>query len=163
MSNTSEQVGNRSRELFRQGYCCAESVLLAVAENCGIKSGIIPAIATGLCGGVGRSGRMCGAVSGGVLGLNLVFGRSNPKESPDQNHRVVGAFLKDFEQKFGAIDCEPLIGCRLDTPEGHRMFVENKLREQKCEGYVQAAGRMVCDLIAKQTGSEGNCGCGCKK
>jgi len=154
MSATSEQVGNRGRELFRQGFCCAESVLQAVAENCGIKSGIIPAIATGFCGGLGRTGRICGAVTGGVLGLNLVFGRSSHTESPDQNARVVQAFLKECELQFGALDCERLIGCRLDTPEGHQFFVDNKIRQQKCEGFVESAGRVACELIEKQTEQE---------
>jgi len=40
-------VANRSRQLFESGYYCAESVLLAVAESQGIKSDLIPKIATG--------------------------------------------------------------------------------------------------------------------
>jgi C_GCAxxG_C_C family probable redox protein len=162
MSNTSEQVGTRARELFRQHYCCAESVLLAVAENCGITSGLIPAIATGLCGGVGRTCRLCGAVSGGVLGLNLVFGRSTPLDKPDAAHRAVQALLKEFEGQFGNLDCEKLLGCRLDTPEGQGAFFQ-KLRAEKCEPYVEAAARIASEIIVKQTGASGSaCACGCK-
>jgi hypothetical protein len=67
---TADVVACRSGALFQQGFCCAESVLLSVAESRGIHSELIPKIATGLCGGIGRSGGLCGAVSGGVLGLN---------------------------------------------------------------------------------------------
>ncbi len=90
---TTAQIAERSEALFRQGFCCAESVLQAVAESRGIQSELIPRIATGLCGGIGRSGGICGAVSGGVLGINVVAGRSQPSQSPDANHRMVRALL----------------------------------------------------------------------
>jgi C_GCAxxG_C_C family probable redox protein len=161
MSNTPEQVGQRARALFGQHYCCAESVLLAIAEHRGIKSDLIPAIATGLCGGIGRTCRLCGAVSGAVLGLNIVFGRSTPAVKPDSNHRAVQALLKEFETRFGNLDCEKLLGCRLDTPEGQGAFFQ-KLRAEKCELYVEAAARIASEIIAQQSPPEGGCACGCK-
>ena len=82
---TSSQVAERSESLFQQGFCCAESVLQAIAESQGIKSDLIPKIATGLCGGIARTGGICGAVSGGVLGINLVPGRSQASQSPEAN------------------------------------------------------------------------------
>jgi C_GCAxxG_C_C family probable redox protein len=160
MSNTAEQVGTRAREFFRQHYCCAESVLMAIAESRGIKSEIIPSIATGLCGGIGRTCRLCGAVSGGVLGLNLVFGRSTPAEKPDRAHRAVQAFLKEFESQFGNLDCEKLLGCRLDTLEGQKAFFAG-LRAEKCEKFVEASARIAGEVIQQQSGATG-CGCGCQ-
>ena len=65
MNMTPEEVADRSEELFRSGLCCAESVLQAVAEGLGIRSELIPKIATGLCGGISRTGNICGAVSAG--------------------------------------------------------------------------------------------------
>jgi hypothetical protein len=44
----SQQAPQRSRELFRSGFFCAESVRLAIAESQGIQSDLIPRIATGL-------------------------------------------------------------------------------------------------------------------
>jgi C_GCAxxG_C_C family probable redox protein len=146
-ATTTIQVAQRSEELFRQGFCCAESVLLAIAESRGLKSELIPKIATGLCGGVGRSGGLCGAVSGGVLALNMVAGRSHPSQSPEANHRLVRALLSQFEAKFGTTTCERLIGCRLDTPEGHQHFKDNQLREKTCQGLVKEAAGMVSALL----------------
>ena len=148
MSTT--QVAQRGEELFQQGFCCAESVLQALAESREIRSELIPKIATGLCGGVGRTGGLCGAVSGGVLGINLVAGRSQASQSPEANHRLVRAFLGQFEAKFGTTLCERLIGCRLDTPEGHQFFKENKLRETKCQVFTREAARMASDVLEKK-------------
>jgi len=152
------QVDQRSAELFQQGFCCAESVLQAIAESRGIKSELIPRIATGLCGGIARTGGICGAVSGGVLAINMLAGRNSADQSSDGNVRMVRAFLGEFEAKFGTTNCERLIGCRLDTPEGQRFFKENKLREKKCEMFTKEAAGMAGGILeqeAKNHGVEG--------
>jgi len=150
MTVTTIQVAQRSEELFRQGFCCAESVLQAIAESQGIQSELIPKIATGLCGGIARTGGVCGAVSGGVLGLNLLAGRTQASQSPEAAHRIVRAFLGQFEARFGTTNCERLIGCRLDTPEGQRFFKENKLRETKCQVFTREAAGMVSAILEQE-------------
>ncbi len=147
MNTTPDQAAQRSGELFNQGLCCSESVLQAVAESRGIQSELIPKIATGLCGGISRSGNICGAVSGGVLAIGLCFGRSQPGQSPEENVRRVRAFLAECEQRFGSTNCEKLIGCRLDTPEGQQFFKEHNLRE-KCAGFTREAARMASEALA---------------
>jgi len=146
MNNTPDQVSQRSGELFQQGFCCAESVLQAVAESRGIRSDLIPRIATGLCGGVARTGGICGAVSGGVLAISLITGRRTASEPREENERLVRAFLSEFAAKFGSTNCEQLIGCRLDTPEGWQFFKENKLRE-KCAIFTREAARIASRLL----------------
>lgn len=147
MNPTPDEVAQRSGELFTQGLCCSESVLQAVAESRGIQSELIPKIATGLCGGIARSGNICGAVSGGVLAIGLCFGRSQPGQSPEETIRRVRAFLAKCEQCFGSANCERLIGCRLDTPEGQQFFKEHKLRE-KCAGFTRGAAQMAVEALA---------------
>lgn len=147
MNPAPDQVAQRSGELFNQGLCCSESVLQAVAESRGIQSELIPKIATGLCGGISRSGNICGAVSGGVLAIGLCFGRSQPGQSPDETVRRVRAFLAKCEQRFGSTNCERLVGCRLDTPEGQQFFKEHNLRE-KCAGFTSEAARMAGEALA---------------
>jgi C_GCAxxG_C_C family probable redox protein len=147
MNTKSDQVAQRSEELFTSGLFCAESVLLAVAESRGIKSDLIPKIATGLCSGLSRTGGICGAVSGGVLAINLVSGRTEASQSVENNYRQVRAFLNEFEAKFGSTNCERLLGCRLDTPAGQQFFKENKLRE-KCQTFTREAARMANKALA---------------
>ena len=150
MAMTTIQVAQRSEELFQQGFCCAESVLQAIAESRGIKSELIPKIATGLCGGIAKTGGICGAVSGGVLGINLLAGRDSAAQSPEDNVRLVRTFLSEFEGKFGTTNCERLIGCRLDTSEGQRFFKDNKLRESKCRMFTKEAAGMVGAILERE-------------
>jgi len=147
MNTTPDQIAQRSEELFRSGLCCSESVLQAVAESRGIQSELIPKIATGLCGGISQSGNICGAVSGGVLAIGLCLGRSQPGQSPEETGHRVRAFLAKCEQRFGSTNCEKLIGCRLDTPEGQKFFKEHNLRE-KCAGFTKEAAQLASEILA---------------
>ena len=57
-----ERAVRRSLELFHGGFCCSESVLLALTERLGLQSELVPRIATGFCGGMAHAGSVCGAV-----------------------------------------------------------------------------------------------------
>jgi C_GCAxxG_C_C family probable redox protein len=141
-----KEVGARARELFESDYCCAESVLLAIAEDLGLASDLIPKIATGFCGGVARTCGMCGAVSGAIMGIGLVTGRCSPRQSQEPNYQVVREFLESFKRQFGSINCRELAGCDLGTPEGQQYFKDNKVIEL-CAGYVEAAARMAAGML----------------
>src|SRR5512136_2619153 len=119
----SEQAPQRSRELFQSGFFCAESVLLAIAESQDIRSDLIPRIATGFCSGISRTGGMCGAVSGGLMGIGLVAGRNSPAESLDPAYTLAQRFISAFEEQYGSVNCRQLTGCDLATESGQRYFV----------------------------------------
>ena len=145
----SEQASQRSLELFKSGYFCAESVLLAIAENQGIHSDLIPKIATGFCSGISRTGSMCGAVSGAIMGISLVAGRSSPSESNEICYALTQKLISQFEKEYGSVNCRQLIGCDLATEGGQRHFMENNLMEH-CLQYAADATRMAISLIADQ-------------
>jgi len=142
----SEQASQRSLDLFRSGFFCAESVLLAIAENQGIQSDLIPKIATGFCSGISRTGSLCGAVSGAIMGINLVAGRSLPSESIESSYTLSQKLICNFEKQFGSVNCRQLIGCDLATESGQRTFLENHLME-RCYQYAEGATRMAISLI----------------
>jgi C_GCAxxG_C_C family probable redox protein len=134
----SEHAPQRSWELFQSGLFCAESVLLAIAESQGIHSDLIPRIATGFCSGVSRTGGMCGAVSGAIMGIDLVAGRNSPAGSLEANYALTQKLISRFERQYGSINCCQLIGCDLATEAGQQYFMENHLMES-CLQYAEAA------------------------
>ena len=139
-------AGKRARAHFESGYKCAESVLLAIAEEQGIENEFIPAIASGFCSGMGRTGGLCGAVAGGVMALGLKYGRSNNEQSSDEIYAIEKIFLKNFSEKYGATSCEDLIHCDFNTPDGQAYFNDNKLY-LKCHQMVEDATNMALELI----------------
>jgi dihydrofolate reductase len=149
MNTKSDQAAQRSEQLFERGLFCAESVLQAVAESRDIKSDLIPKVATGLCSGLSRTGGICGAVSGGVLAINLACGRTDASQPVENNYQRVRAFLSAFESRFGSTNCEKLIGCRLDSPEGQQYFKANNLVE-KCRMLTREAAWMASETLARE-------------
>ena len=147
-----EQASQRSLELFRSGFFCAESVLLAIAESQGIQSDLIPRIATGFCSGISRTGGLCGAVSGAIMGINLVAGRNSPAGSLELSYTLTQKLIGRFERQHGSVNCRQLIGCDLITEAGQRYFIENHLMES-CLQYAEGATSMAVSLIAEYPSS----------
>lgn len=144
-----EQADKRTRELFRSGWYCAESVLISIAESRHIQSDFIPRIATGFCSGMARTGGQCGAVSGAIMAINLFKGRQSPTESVDGSYALVRELMKQFAEQFGSTNCRMLLGCDLDTPEGQQTFRANQLIE-RCYDYAEGATRMAMSLLEEQ-------------
>lgn len=140
------KVDERARRLFDDGFYCAESVLKAVAEAYGIDSEIVPKIATGFCGGQSGTCGQCGAVSGAIMSLGMLTGRSSPDEDVDRTYEAVRAFLDDFEKRFDTTNCRDLIGCDLSTQEGRDEFDSRGLSE-RCKDYTEEAARIIVRLL----------------
>jgi len=147
----SEQAPQRSRELFGSGFFCAESVLQAIAESQGIQSELIPRIATGFCSGIARTGGMCGAVSGAIMGIGLAAGRNSPAESVEASYALTQKLISRFEEQHSSANCRQLIGCDLATEAGQRYFMENHLME-RCLQYAEDATRIAISLMAESHG-----------
>ena len=141
-----DSTAKRSATLFDSGYCCAESVLKAVADEMNIKSNLIPAIASGFCGGISRTRGMCGAVSGAIMAINLKMGRQSPDQSQEENYLAVQKLVAAFQEEFGSLSCYDLIECDLATPEGQEAFEKNNLHKH-CTTFVQKATELALNLI----------------
>ena len=118
---------------------------MAVAESQGIESDLLPKIATGFCSGLARTGGLCGALTGGIMGLNLLTGRDDPEASSEENYALVSELIDQFVEKFGAINCRELTGVDLGTGEGQAAFKE-KNQLVNCLNYAEGTTRMVLSL-----------------
>lgn len=117
-----------------------------MAESKEIESDLIPKIATGFCSGISRTCGLCGAISGGIMALGLVYGRNEPNESIDPCYLAVQKFMETFKAKFGSTNCQQLIGCDLGSEGGQDTFISNNLVE-KCWEYTEGATQMVISII----------------
>ena len=80
------QVKERARKNFSRGFNCAECVLEAVLES--IPTGLPKEtlkLATGFGGGVGLFGDTCGAVTGAVMAVGAMHGRSELPGGEDRS------------------------------------------------------------------------------
>jgi C_GCAxxG_C_C family probable redox protein len=140
------EVEKRAKELFDSGFYCAESVLQAAAEHAAIHSPLIPKISTGFCGGISRSKGMCGAVTGGVMALGMIFGRTSADMPPDDTYLKVRELLTTFETQFGSSNCLDLTGCDFNEAMERQRWKESGMAS-KCKDFTGAAARMVTEII----------------
>lgn len=124
-------------------------MLQAAAEHYGIDSPLIPKIATGFCGGVSRTKGMCGAVSGAVMAIGLIFGRMKPQMASDPAYKNVQTFLSNFKKQFGSINCFELTGCDLSSEKDRERFRAEDIID-KCRKYTGTAARMVKEITEER-------------
>lgn len=81
---------------FTGGYYCAESVLLALAETNGQHTNGLSRIVSGMCGGVSRTGGMCGALLGGIAAFGLLFGRDHGSDDKEMVYTLTYHLSNQF-------------------------------------------------------------------
>jgi len=86
---------------------CSQAVLGALQTELGIGNAESFRAATSLSGGVARRGETCGALLGALLGLGLVCGRDDMKDTPaygravDEAQSVIEDFKTTVQRRFG--------------------------------------------------------------
>jgi len=97
-------------QLARQGFECSQILMtLALQLDYRENPDLIRAM-SGLCGGMGRSGKACGALTGGCCVLGYFTGKGTPEELEHSRAReIVCAYADWFKDRFGTEDCRDII------------------------------------------------------
>lgn len=148
------EVRKSAEESFASGLFCAESVVLAIAKAQGIKSELLPKVATAFCSGMSRTCGTCGALTGAMMGIGLSLGRSAASDSVQPSYAATQRLVRAFEKEFGSRDCKELLGgCDLSTPEGQAKFKEQGLGQQ-CLQFTGRAAEMAAAIIGEARSRE---------
>ena len=143
----STETSKKGVKYFREGYNCAQSVLLTMFEHWNDKNELIPKIATAFGGGVGRCGSLCGALTGGVMALGIKYGTNEPSlEKRLKTYELAHKFYKQFETQHGSVMCRELIGYDLSTPKELEKARKAKVFEEKCANFVRKAVETLAEL-----------------
>jgi C_GCAxxG_C_C family probable redox protein len=135
---------------FREGYSCSQSVFSALAQRWNIDPDVSLRIAAGFGGGIARSGRTCGCVSGAIMALGLAQRGISPEVNRSEKeitYEVCRRFMLAFEKRNGSTLCADLLGCDISTPEGHAKARQQGLFQMRCAGLVRDAVEIAQDLL----------------
>ncbi len=127
---------------FDQKYSCSQAVLSALADRFGVAPELAFRIAAGFGGGIARSARTCGCVTGAVMAIGLSQAGVSPDENRVQKEKTyekVQRFLREFEARNGSTQCLSLLGHDIGTPEGMAQIKEKKLFETRCRALIRDA------------------------
>jgi C_GCAxxG_C_C family probable redox protein len=133
----------QAAELFSSGLNCAQSILTAFGEPFGLTREMAKILGRPLGGGMGRTGRTCGAITAAVLILGLTNNDPNEEEARKAIYPKIQEFLKRFEAIHNSCECKDLLGADMSTAEGRKKIQEEKLVSQLCPGFVKDAARLL--------------------
>lgn len=146
------EVRKTAEDSFASGLFCAESVVVAIATARGVDPAPLQRAATAFCSGLARTSGTCGALTGAVMGVSLVLGRSGPGESVEPAYSATQQLVREFEHEFGSSNCRVLLGgCDLDTPQGQAQFREQRLG-RRCHRFTGAAAEMAARIVVASDG-----------
>ena len=133
------------------GYLCSEAVLLALAESMGVESELIPRIATGFAAGVARTGHVCGALSGAIMGLGLRYGRDTPGTDPEKRPYWYGRVLAEaFEETHGSVTCPGVLGLDINDPDDYTRYTEKNMWVTRCREVIRTAAGLAYDVLQEE-------------
>jgi C_GCAxxG_C_C family probable redox protein len=140
----------RALELFDQGYNCSQSVFSAYAEESGLDPGTARRVASGFGGGIGRTGNLCGAVSGAIMAIGLLRG-INPEEDPDWREKIYALdneFIQRFTERFGSLQCPALLGFNMAVPEENAEAKKSGAVQKVCPVLIAGATEILDELLS---------------
>lgn len=129
----------KALKLFSQNYNCAQAILTAYSDLFQINKELALKLAYGFGGGIGGTGKTCGAISAGVMVLSLKYSSidKDDKVAKINTNTVIRNFINEFLQNHQSINCIDLL-----TKEEPNKYTMHSL---KCERIVAE----VCDLLEK--------------
>ena len=98
-------------QLFCQGYNCAQAVAVAFTDLTGMDKNLAAKLASPFGGGMGRMREVCGAVSGMLMVLGLLYGYDTPgdDESKKKQYQAVQHLAGKFREEVGSIVCREIL------------------------------------------------------
>ncbi len=106
---------DRMREMKAEGFLCSQILLKLGLELQGKENPDLVRAANGLARGLGFSGELCGALTGGACLLGLYAGKGLPEdeENPQLDFMVtdlVKWFKQEYGQMYGGVRCLDIAG-----------------------------------------------------
>ncbi len=116
-----------AEEYYRTGgFYCSEAIVKAINDGFGLAyPEAVIRLASGFPVGIGGAGCSCGAVTGGVVALGMVFGRDRPGDPRIDRCLGLSRELHDcFASRHGCLCCRTLTrGMVLKSPEHIRQCI----------------------------------------
>ena len=139
-----------AKNLFFEGYNCAQAVMLAFADALDIPQQTLKAAGLPMGGGMGRLRQTCGGVSGAAITAGLLF----PDYSKNEMYALVQELAKRFQAKNGSINCGELLsgaGVKADTLPQAEARTQQYYKKRPCPDLIYGAAEIL-EEICKERG-----------
>ena len=139
-----------ARELFMQGYNCAQAVACAFGDVTGLDIDAAARMSSSFGGGLGRLREVCGTVSGAALVLGIVRGYATPGDLKlkTEHYHTVQEFARRFREENGAIVCRELLK-GVDVTQGSEPEARTPefYKKRPCLNLAVSAARILEEML----------------
>ncbi|MCG7897107.1 MAG: C-GCAxxG-C-C family protein [Candidatus Thiodiazotropha lotti] len=141
---------------FCNGCNCAQAVITSFADRYGVDTELAMRISSGLGGGVGRMGDICGTLSGAALVLGLQMG---PKTSDDVSakeatYNATRLLQERFMARHGSNRCKELLQKDLSIPAEYQEAKSLGLFKTQCPDYVETVVTLLNRILEESEHTE---------
>ena len=137
-------------DLFLEGYNCAQAVMVAFCDKTGLTKEQAARYASSFGGGMGRLREVCGAVSGMLMVLGILYGYEQPDD--DQKKKELYGQIQGLAGKFreavGSIICRELLDNPSTDPTPSPRTAEYYAK-RPCARMVMTAARLMDEFITE--------------
>ncbi|MDD3219280.1 MAG: C-GCAxxG-C-C family protein [Lachnospiraceae bacterium] len=132
---------DRMLELSQEGYFCAQILLILALESEEKENPDLVRAMGGLNGGLGNSGNLCGALTGGACFLSYYTGKgeSDEMEHPQFNEMIqeLTEWFEEFTCEYGGNSCRCILAG------------DSRNRLQRCPVIVNAVLEKCMDILER--------------
>ena len=131
---------------YRAGqFYCSEAIVKTINDEFGLNyPDDIVRMASGFPIGIGSAGCACGAVTGGVMAIGMVFGRSAPGDPCIDRCLALSRELHTlFMQRHGCVCCRTLT---------HGMVLKSPEHISQCVAFTGEVAEETAKIILRETG-----------
>ncbi len=141
-----EEKGDEAVELFASGCNCAQAVLNAFRDELPLDEETLLSLSAPFGGGIGRMREVCGAVSGMMMVVGLLYGDGTvqSKEKKAQLYALVQELAGKFQDENGSIVCRDLLGEKgKDTDPTPDARTAAYYKKRPCKEMVRSAAYLL--------------------
>lgn len=143
----------RAKELFLQGYNCAQAVFIAFSDLTGYDVDDAARISSSFGGGMGRLREVCGAVSGAFMVAGCLYGYADEtdKDAKTAHYALIQDIAARFIEKNGTIICRDLIGAEAnDKSAVPTDRTPDFYKRRPCVELVEIAAEIMDEIIKEK-------------
>lgn len=141
----------KSKQLFTEGYNCAQAVVGAYSDLFGFEPEMAMISLEGFGGGMGRMRLICGAVSGMVALVGMKYSKGIAKDIQTRTkiYEKVREMIGEFTKRKGTIVCSELLGLTGDANETAKPDERTKQYYEKrpCVDCVAECARIAEEFL----------------
>lgn len=140
--------------LFKEGYNCSQSVVLAFADLYGIDRNTALRFSASFGGGIGRMRMTCGAACGlfQLVGLETGAIEGDDREGKSANYAAVQHMAEQFSKENGSLICAELLGLNQNTPLSSQAEprTDAYYKKRPCAMMVETAARLFANFYQER-------------